>query len=87
MNHKCDCGEKAVYIYLPSSDMVNPFFCKNCVSRGCSCNYNYLPQKSPDGKEGIDFQWIDDKTWEYLDNGKQYPCCEYFFDEEGFDEK
>jgi len=32
---RCDCGKKAVWIYLPSEYVS--YACDNCVPRGCSC--------------------------------------------------
>ncbi len=37
----CNCGEKAVWIYIPAST-GNPYYCDSCVSRGCSCNNTYF---------------------------------------------
>lgn len=36
-NEICKCGEKAVWIYMPMSDR-HPYYCDECVPRGCSCN-------------------------------------------------
>jgi hypothetical protein len=54
----------------------------------------------PEGIEGKDWRWVEfkgdehmqkitknDKIWQYLDDrGRPYPCVEYFYDEEGFDD-
>jgi hypothetical protein len=54
----------------------------------------------PEGIEGKDWKWVEfkgdehmqkitknDKIWQYLDDrGRPYPCVEYFYDEEGFDD-
>lgn len=54
----------------------------------------------PEGIEGKDWRWVehpgddhmskitkDDGIWLYLDDrGRPYPCVEYFYDEDGFDE-
>ena len=34
----CDCGKGAKWLYMPSSNMENPYCCEDCVPRGCSCN-------------------------------------------------
>jgi hypothetical protein len=59
-----------------------------------------LPQPEiPEGEEGIDWRWVehpgdewmkkitkDDKIWIYLDEkGRPHPCCEYFYDKNGFE--
>jgi len=59
---KCNCGEVATWLYMPSSNMVHPFCCDDCVPRGCSCNNRYIgttydfqddgPDLSEDGIEG-----------------------------------
>jgi len=100
----------AVYLYMPSSsNKHNPYYCEECVSRGCSCNYHHANLKDfqpplesgeiPEGIEGKDWKWVEREATEhsaaiskedglfvYLDeNGREYPCCEYMYDEEGFD--
>lgn len=57
--------------------------------------------EKPEGAEGIDWAWIDAEKakkckysevkpkqyWQKLQpNGKPWPCCEYWKDEEGFDD-
>ena len=95
---KCDCGNLATWIYMPTNDMKHPFWCDDCVNRGCSCNYMHVgpgndyadgyPDLSEDGKEGVNWKWVEkNKTWVHLDEkGREWPCCEYDFDEEGYDE-
>lgn len=36
----CDCGKKAEWAYMPSCDWY-PYYCDECVPRGCSCNDEY----------------------------------------------
>lgn len=57
--------------------------------------------ETPDGIEGKDWRWVEvegdlytpkitkkDKIWQYLDEkGRPYPCVEYFYDEDGFDDR
>lgn len=33
----CDCGSIAKWVYMPQSNLPNPFFCGECVPRGCEC--------------------------------------------------
>jgi len=93
MNKKlCNCGEIATWLYMPSSRRRNPFNCDNCVSRGCDCNNHYIVndwEKLPteeDGIEGEDWKWIEKNLeWTPLDAlGREWPCCEYDNDENGF---
>ena len=94
----CSCGEIAVWDYMPGfSNGSNSVFCNDCVPRGCECNYIYLDerthnpplkiQSSPEGEEGVDWKWIEkDIIWTYIDEkGREYPCVEYMYDENGWD--
>jgi len=64
---------------------------------GCSCNWHYTDvnayhppldeSESPEGLENKDWRWVDKSkgSWQYLDEkGRPYPCCEYWYDEEGW---
>lgn len=93
-NELCDCGQKATWLYMPGFKEGRPFFCDDCVPRGCECNHRYVdvnsyapPLDSPDLPEGTDWKWIEkDKVWCYIDEkGREYPCCEYDYEEEGFE--
>ena len=45
MKQKCDCGNIATWLYMPSSSSKeNPFYCDDCVPRGCSCNNTSLEE-------------------------------------------
>ena len=45
MKQKCDCGNIATWLYMPcSSSKENPFYCDDCVHRGCSCNNTSLKE-------------------------------------------
>ena len=86
----CDCGKTAVWCYLPGfSSGDNPHFCDDCVSRGCSCNWNSTLEEyenKPEGIKDVDYKWIDSTTWTHIDEkGREYPCVEYMYDEEGWD--
>lgn len=76
----------------------NPYSCDDCVPRGCSCNnYHtdinaYHPPldspELPEGEEGKDWKWVDINKGEWTnidEKGREYPCCEFFYDEEGWD--
>jgi hypothetical protein len=98
MKKLCDCGKVAIWVYAPTSENKgNPYYCDDCVHRGCSCNNHYTnvnayhpPLDSPElpeGEEGKDWKWIDINSGEWTnidDQGREYPCCEYFYDEEGW---
>lgn len=90
---KCNCGKKAVWVYMPgfSGENANDYICDDCIHRGCSCNnqrieYDQLPEETQ--IEGIDWKWVgkDHKEWTHLDEKqREYPCCEFEYDDEGFD--
>ena len=79
----------------------SPYHCDECVNRGCSCNHRYVsveayhpPLDNPDlpseldGVENVDWKWCDEEKthWTHIDSkGREYPCCEYMYDEDGFD--
>jgi hypothetical protein len=86
----CDCGKIATYCYMPGySSGDNPYSCDDCVPRGCSCNHNNILEEyknEPEGVENIDYRWIDELTWTYIDEQKrEYPCVEHFYSEDGWD--
>jgi hypothetical protein len=89
----CDCGKVAVWDYMPGySGGGNSYSCDDCVPRGCSCNYTHILDgdesgtDEPEGIEGKDFIWIDDDTWTNIDEqGREYPCAEYWYSEEGWE--
>lgn len=98
--HLCDCGKIAQWYYMPSTDKeYNKYHCDDCISspddEGCSCNWRYLlvdaqEPEIPSGIEGEDWRWVpnhkESGAWQYLDEkGRPYPCCEYDFQEEGYD--
>jgi hypothetical protein len=96
---KCDCGKKATWLYMPGFHDGSPFFCDDCVHRGCSCNeYSIVPEHyhppggfhptEEDGVEGVDWKWKNEEktSWSRIDEkGRYYPCCEYDYEEEGFE--
>jgi hypothetical protein len=86
----CDCGKLAVWDYMPGySEGGNSYSCDDCVPRGCSCNWR-SETDLPDGTQGVDYKWLDEydnsEGWVSLDeNGKEYPCAEYWYSEEGWE--
>ena len=59
--------KKAVWLYMPNSK-EHPYYCDECVPRGCSCN---LEPKNGD--------WENPDEWiQPLDKlGREYPCIEF----------
>lgn len=65
---------------MPScSDDFEDMLCDDCVPRGCSCNEEPL-----DGN----YESTDPNNWvEVLDkDGRKFPCCEWFYDESGYED-
>jgi len=96
----CDCGKIAQWCYMPGySSGDSPYHCDDCVHRGCSCNHRYVDVNSyhppldnpdiPEWEEGKDWKWVEvDKVWCYIDeSGREYPCCEYDYSEDGYDKE
>lgn len=86
----CDCGKVAVWCYMPGySSGDNSYSCDDCVPRGCACNHRSTLEhydNDPEGELNKDYKWIDENTWTPIDDkGREYPCVEYFYDEEGFE--
>jgi hypothetical protein len=90
----CECGKRAVWCYLPGySSGSSPYFCDECVHRGCSCNHRYVKDKLfkegdiPEGEEGKDWIWVEDGSiWTSIDDkGREWPCAEYDYDPDGYE--
>jgi len=67
---------------------------------GCSCNWHWIGTNAsvedaweielPEGVEGKDWRWVNDKKeyWISLDDrGRPYPCCEFDYDENGYEKR
>ena len=70
----CDCGKIATWLYMPSysGPQHNDFYCDECVPRGCSCNLEC--------KDGNCDNQATDNWYQPIDEqGRKYPCCEYFY--------
>lgn len=94
----CECGQVATWDYMPGyGNGGNSYHCDACVPRNCECNHRYVDIHSyhpplgqpdlPDGEEGVDWKWLEaGKIWCHIDeNGREYPCIEYDYSEEGYD--
>lgn len=94
----CSCKKLAIWVYMPGlSSGESPYFCDDCVPRGCECNHNYCKVDAyhppldnsglPEGDEGIDWKWVKkDVVWTYLDHKhREFPCSEYDYDPDGFE--
>lgn len=84
----CVCKkEMAVWIYMPGKKLE--VYCDNCVSRGCSCNRYYTVGECVElpPTEHTNWKWIEEnEEWTYLDEqGREDPCCEYMYDEDGWE--
>ena len=91
MKDLCDCGKVAVWCYLPGyCNGDNPNHCDDCVPRGCTCNYHSIQEEyddQPEGVEGVDYKWISETIWTEIDDqGREYPCVEYDYDEDGWED-
>lgn len=72
-----------------------PFFCDDCVPRGCSCNGEYTPTSEEAQLNGYGENPPSHKFWKWVregiyweptdDQGRSLPCVEFFYDEEGYD--
>jgi hypothetical protein len=95
----CECKKIATWLYMPSSSNTShPYYCDNCVPRGCSCNMEYTvksPQAHENGygedppSDGRSWKWIEENiSWVYTDNkGRELPCIEFDYSDEGYDER
>jgi len=90
----CKCGKRAVWDYMPGySNGDHPYFCDDCVGRGCECNHRYVKDElfkegdPPEGEEGNDWIWIEEgKIWTIIDEmTREYPCAEDDYDPDGFE--
>ena len=92
MKQKCDCGNIATWLYMPcSSSKENPFYCDDCVPRGCSCNNTSLKedyaQQEIEGndKNGYNYKIENDYIIPLDEQGREFPCSEYDYDEDGYE--
>lgn len=73
MKQKCSvCDKFAVWDYMPN-DREDMTFCDDHVPRGCSCN-------------NVDYFDESENAEQFRDvHGRLLPCCEFQYNEEGFD--
>ena len=92
---KCACGNKSTWCYLPSQSKPEyPYFCDDCVPRGCSCNHEFTPTSEEGVKSGFgeippsgnDWKWLEEPNkWCHVDlSGREFPCCEFGYDLDGY---
>ena len=82
----CDCGRKSDWVYMPAFEGDdNPYFCDECVPRGCSCNHEYTKEVDPNGSDPTEedgpWKWVDEEkgVWTQVDEqGREFPCAEYW---------
>ncbi|MCK9543720.1 MAG: hypothetical protein M0R03_17000 [Novosphingobium sp.] len=74
--HKCECGKLATWCYMPN-DSVG-YKCDDCVPRGCTCNQYPID-------DDYDNLNLDNWIAQLDDEGRLLPCCEWWYDEEGWD--
>lgn len=82
--HLCECNNMATWVYMSSSSSdASPFHCDDCVPRGCTCHN----KSEPPPKDSTNWKWIQHNViWAKIDSqGREFPCCEFEYDEEGFD--
>lgn len=96
----CDCGKVAQWCYMPSPSYYICDECLySSEYAGCSCNWYHTDVNAytppidnpdiPEGIEGSDWKWVNEKKdcWEYVDKkGRPYPCCEFEYNEDGWEE-
>ncbi len=76
MKFLCLCSKLAIW-WQPTRDYY-PYFCDDCVPRGCSCNFDLKEGKDPSSEnEGDYFEVLDESE-------RKKPCIEYFYDIDGF---
>jgi hypothetical protein len=89
MKKKCKCGKIATWLYMPAEE--DWFCCDDCVPRGCSCNVDLKEEFFTDDltQEKYDELCKDENNLEELfdDKGRQFPCCEWWYDKEGFNDE
>ena len=71
-----------------------PYFCDDCVPRGCSCNHEMTPEHKDAVFDGLNvgrkpegnYKFVAENVWVHLDEkGREEPCCEYSYDKEGWE--
>lgn len=87
-------NKMATWCYLPD----DTYYCDDCVPRGCNCRLHEITDNiTPKSNQRV-LYWDETMTtstkekqpnqrfFEYVDEKwRRYPCCEFIFDEIGFD--
>jgi hypothetical protein len=68
---ECKCGKPAQWAYMPA-DNADGNYCDDCVPRGCNCNNIEFDDKSENAEQHKD------------EKSRLLPCCEYWYDEYGW---
>jgi hypothetical protein len=85
---RCECGKLAIWVYMPGySNGDHPFFCDDCVPRGCECNHRFIgDEELPNGEEGKNWIRVDNNNWVFLDEKqREFPCSEFDNDPDGYE--
>ena len=89
------------WLQIPGHDDGNDFFCDDCVTRGCSCNQYAFEEFNFNSNHNSNYIFwnkeltkstdtIKDDTFYYEpvdERRRRYPCCEYDYEEDGFNEE
>lgn len=86
MKIKCNkCDNMAVWSLLSG----DAYYCDDCVPRKCDCQIEYIGEEYDNSPNNnlMNWEWIEkNKSWRYIDEkGRQYPCFEYSYDKQGFE--
>lgn len=89
MKNKCyNCNQVAKWLYIPGKNEPTgcDFFCDDCVPRGCSCNWELRPGVEANiGRSGCIINPDTDYYEPVDEDGRKYPCCEYWYRENGWE--
>ena len=94
--YNCKCGKMATWCNGAGDYSGYPFFCDDCVPRGCFCNDEYDdPEHNCSIKETTDWfnsqgvKWVWKENCKSIskvdDQGRFLPCIEYSHQESGFE--
>jgi len=88
MKINCKCGKMAVWFYGPGDDSEEYSCCDDCVPRGCTCNDRLKEDLMFDTQEEYDKLCSNPNNFikDLDEQGREYPCCEWWYDEEGWDD-
>jgi len=78
----CNCGKIAVWSYAPAtSNKRNPYYCDDCVPRGCSCNDEYEDDDPQYGQKITDvIKWMEGRgnKWKWKEEGIDFNSIDIF---------